>query len=295
MAEYKHIGKNFTPPDILGKVTGKAKFAEDFRADGMLFARLYTSPIAHGKVTNIDVSALDGMDGVIGVLTADDVPAVEAPNGAILTNSPAYIGDPILAVAAIDELTAEEAMTRIKVDIEALPFAVDPLDSLIVGGPDAREEGNVFVRSREGSGFRTVKWSEQQIEEFRAGKEPTGEYANEWSYGDVDGGFADAEVIIEEGFVTTGYAHMSLESRTAMAYWQNGTCYVHGSAQSQSFWMPGLARLLGVEMDKVVLISENTGGGFGSKIGAYPIVALPGYFSKKLGRPVQLRITREQE
>ena len=88
---------------------------------------------------------------------------------------------------------------------------------------------------------------------------------------------------------------MSMEPRTAMAYWQNGTCYVHGSAQSQSFWMPGLARLLGVETKDVVLISENTGGGFGSKIGAYPIAALPGYFSKKIGRPVQLRVTREQE
>ncbi len=295
MTDYKHIGKDFVPPDILGKVTGKAKYAEDFRVDGMVFARLYTSPIAHGKVTHIDTSALDTMEGVIGVLTADDVPAVEAPNAAILTNSPAYIGDPILAVAAVDELTAEEAMTRIKVTIEALPFAVDPLDSLIEGGPDAREEGNIFVRSREGSGFRTVKWSQQQIDEFRAGKEPTGEFTDEWSYGDVEGGFANAEVIFEAPFVTTGYAHMSMEARTAMAYWQNGTCYVYGSAQSQSFWMPGLARLLGVEMSKVVLISENTGGGFGSKIGAYPIAALPGYFSKKLGRPVQLRITREQE
>ncbi len=295
MTDYKHIGKNFVPPDILGKVTGKAKYAEDFRADGMVFARLYTSPIAHGKVTHIDTSALDGMDGVIGVLTADDVPVVEAPNAAILTNTPAFIGDPVLAVAAVDELTAEEAMTRIRVTIEALPFAVDPLDSLIEGGPDAREEGNVFVRSREGSGFRTVKWTAQQISEFRAGKEPTGEFVNEWSYGDIESGFADAAVIVEAPFVTTGYAHMSMEARTVMAYWQNGTCYVYASAQSQSFWMPGLARLLGVEMSKVVLISENTGGGFGSKIGAYPIAALPGYFSKQLGRPVQLRITREQE
>jgi len=295
MTDYKHIGKNFVPPDILGKVTGKAKYAEDFRADGMLFARLYTSPIAHGKVTHIDTSALDGMDGVVGVLTADDVPVVEAPNAAILTNTPAFIGDPVLAVAAVDELTAEEAMTRIRVTIEALPFAVDPLDSLIEGGPDAREEGNVFVRSREGSGFRTVKWTAQQISEFRAGKEPTGEFVNEWSYGDIESGFADAAVIVEAPFVTTGYAHMSMEARTVMAYWQNGTCYVYASAQSQSFWMPGLARLLGVEMSKVVLISENTGGGFGSKIGAYPIAALPGYFSKQLGRPVQLRITREQE
>ena len=89
---------------------------------------------------------------------------------------------------------------------------------------------------------------------------------------------------------------MSMEPRTAMAYWENGKCYVHGSAQSQSFWMPGLARLLGVEQPRTsCLISENTGGGFGSKIGAYPMAALPGWFSKKIGRPVQLRITREQE
>ena len=292
---YKHIGKDFTPPDVIGKVTGKAKYAEDFHPDGMVFARVYTSPMAHGRVTNIDTSALDDMEGIVGVLTAEDVPSVDAPNAAILTNSPAFVGDPILAVAAVDELTAEEAITRVKVDIEPLPFAVDPLDSIIEGGPNAREEGNVYMRSREGSGFRTVKWTPEQVNEFRAGREPTGDFANEWSYGDLEQGFEDAKVVIERPFVTTGYAHMSMEPRTATAYWQNGKCYVYGSAQSQSFWLPGLAGLLGVETKDVVLISENTGGGFGSKIGAYPMAALPGYFSKKLGMPVQLRITREQE
>jgi len=295
MSDYKLVGKDFTPPDVLGKVTGKAKYAEDFRVDGMVYARMYTSPMAHGRVTNIDTSAAEAMEGVVGILTADDVPEVEAPGAAILTNSPAYIGDPILAIAALDEETVESAMAAIKVDIEPLPFVTDPLDSLLEGGPNAREEGNVYARSSEGSGFRTVKWSADQIEEFRAGKEPSGEFVAEWAYGDVDQGIADAEVVLEEPFVTTGYAHMSLESRTAMAYWQNGTCYVHGSAQSQSFWIPGLARLLQIEPKDLVLISENTGGGFGSKIGAYPIAALPGYFSKKINRPVQLRVTREQE
>ena len=196
MATYKHIGKDFTPPDVIAKVTGKAKYAEDFHPDGMVFARVYTSPMAHGRVTNIDTSALDDMEGIVGILTADDVPEVEPPNAAILTNTPAFIGDPILAVAAVDELTAEEAINRIKVDIEPLPFAVDPLDSLVQGGPDAREEGNVYVRSREGSGFRTVKWSQAQIDEFRAGREPTGDFANEWSYGDLEQGFEDAKVVI---------------------------------------------------------------------------------------------------
>ena len=295
MSDYKHIGKDFVPPDITGKVTGKAKYAEDFRVDGMVFARMYTSPVAHGRVTNIDTSAAEAMAGVVGILTADDVPASEAPSAAILTNTPAYIGDPILAVAAEDEKTAEDALAAIKIDIEPLPFVTDPLDSLVSGGANAREEGNVYSRSREGSGFKTVKWTSEQIDEFRAGKEPTGEFVNEWTYGDLEKGFADAKVVIEQPFVTTGYAHMSMEPRTAMAYWENGTCYVHGSAQSQSYFLPGLANMLGVELKNVVLISENTGGGFGSKIGAYPIVGLPGYFSKKIGRPVQLRVTREQE
>ncbi len=295
MADYKHIGKDFTPPDITGKVTGKAMYAEDFRVDGMVYARMYTSPMAHGRVVSIDTSAAEAMDGVVGILTADDLPAVEVPNAPILTNSPAYVGDPILAVAAETEEIAENAMAAIKVKIDPLPFVTDPLDSLLAGGPDAREEGNIYARSSEGSGFRTVKWTKEQIDEFRAGKEPTGEYVSEWTYGDLEKGFADATVILEQPFVTIGYAHMSMEPRTALSYWRNGTCFVHGSAQSQSFWMPGLARLLEIEIKDLVLISENTGGGFGSKIGAYPIAALPGWFSKKINRPVQLRVTREQE
>jgi CO/xanthine dehydrogenase Mo-binding subunit len=235
------------------------------------------------------------MEGVLGILTADDVPNPDAPSAAILTNTPAYIGDPILAVAAEDEKTAEDALAAITVDIEPLPFTTDPLDSLIAGGPDAREEGNVYSRSREGSGFRTIKWTRSQVDEFRAGREPTGEFVNEWGYGDLEQGFADAKVVVEEPFVTIGYAHMSMEPRTAMAYWENGKCYVHGSCQSQTYFMPGLAAMLGIETKDLVLISENTGGGFGSKIGAYPIIGLPGYFSKKINRPVQLRVTREQE
>ncbi|MEX2496851.1 MAG: hypothetical protein WD448_12220, partial [Woeseia sp.] len=143
MNHYRHIGKDFVPPDIAGKVTGKAKYAEDFRADGMVYARVYTSPMAHGRVTGIDTSAIDGMEGLIGILTADDLPPVEPPNAPMLTNTPVYNGEPILAVAAVDEKTAEDAIARIKVQIEPLPFVVDPLDSLVEGGPDAREEGNV--------------------------------------------------------------------------------------------------------------------------------------------------------
>ena len=159
--EYKLIGKDFTPPDVTGKVTGKAKYAEDFRVDGMVFARMYTSPMAHGQVTKIDTSKAEAMEGVVGILTAEDVPEVEPPGSAILTNTPVYIGDPILAVAAETEQLAEDAMALIEVEIEPLPFVTDPLDSLLDGGPNARIEGNVFAPSSEGSGLRTVKWSQE--------------------------------------------------------------------------------------------------------------------------------------
>ena len=135
------IGRDFTPPDIRAKVTGRAKYAEDFRADGMLFCRLLTSPMPHARVVSIDASAALAMDGVVAILTADELPEVTAPGNTILTNEPLYVGAPILAVAAVDETTAQNAIAAINVDLEPLPFCVDPLESLRPGGrtPGLRE------------------------------------------------------------------------------------------------------------------------------------------------------------
>src|SRR5437867_8807020 len=127
----KLIGRNYTTPDLVAKVTGKAKYAEDYRADGMLFCKLLLSPMPHAKVTRIDASAALAMPGVKAILTADDLPAPAASvadNGAViqanpfneraLTNEPLYKGEPILAVAAVDELTAAEAIERIQIEFE---------------------------------------------------------------------------------------------------------------------------------------------------------------------------------
>ena len=154
MADHKLIGKPYSTADLVAKVTGRAKYAEDFRAEGMLFAKLLSSPMPHGRVRSIDTSAAEAMPGVEAILTADDLPPVDAPNEAGLTNEPMYEGEPILAVAAVDETTAAEAIERIHVDLEPLPFAVDPLDSLRPGGPDARTDGNTIV----GRELSTIKW-----------------------------------------------------------------------------------------------------------------------------------------
>src|SRR2546422_3941929 len=158
MPENKLVGHNYTTPDLIAKVTGKAKYAEDYRVDGMLFAKLLLSPMPHARVVRIDTRAAAAMPGVKAILTVDDLPAVvEGANlgeGIIastlsergLTNEPLYVGDPVLAVAAVDEATATEAIEKIQIDFEPLPFVVDPLESLRPGSPNARTHGNVWVR-----------------------------------------------------------------------------------------------------------------------------------------------------
>src|ERR1700719_1403252 len=159
MAEHKLVGQNYTTPDLVAKVTGKAKYAEDFRAEGMLFAKLLLSPMPHARVVRIDASAALAMPGVKAILTADELPApadivtdlgqtIKAnPKGErALTNEPLYHGEPILAVAAVDEYTAAEAIEKIQVEFEPLPFVVDPLVSLRPGGPNPRLDGNIWGR-----------------------------------------------------------------------------------------------------------------------------------------------------
>jgi CO/xanthine dehydrogenase Mo-binding subunit len=289
---YKLIGKDFTPPDVVSKVNGKAKYAEDFRAEGMLACRLLTSPMPHARVRNIDASEALKIKGVVAILTADDVPSFPPPQNPILTNEPLYVGEPILAVAAENETIAAEAIDKIKVDLQPLPFVVDPLESLHPGGPEARTDGNVAnVRLK----LQKIKWTARDFATAGEGKLPTGKPAEEWTYGDVDAGFKDAKVVLDETFVTAGYSHHCMEPRSAMAYWQNGKCYLHGSSQSQSFMTPGLARYIGIKPQDLVYVAEYCGGGFGSKAVPYPVMSIPAHMSKKTGRPVLMRISRAEE
>jgi CO/xanthine dehydrogenase Mo-binding subunit len=290
--DYKLVGKDFTPPDVVAKVTGRAKYTEDFRAEGMLFLKLFLSPLPHARVTRIDASDALKMKGVVAVMTADDLPKIDPPDNTMLTNEPVYFGQPILAVAAIDEETAANAVEMIKVDLQPLPFVMDPLESLYPGGPDAQSNGNV---SSDTVKLQTVKWKAQDFAAAREGQLPMGTASEEWSYGDLEAGLAAAKLVLDEVFVTASYSHMSQETRSAMAYWQNGKCYVHGSCQSGTNAVPGLARYIGIDPSQLVFIAEYCGGGFGSKGSAYPTMALPAHMAKKTGRPVMWRASRAEE
>ena len=294
MAE-KLIGKDIAPPDLVAKVTGRAKYAEDFRTEGMVFAKLLLSPMPHARVRRVDASEALAMEGVLGILTPDDLPSVEAPNEAPLTYEPLYQGEPILALAAVDETIAADAIEKIKVDFEPLPFAIDPLQSLRPDGPNARTEGNTYVRTRESREFQTLKWSQDVFDSAPEGTLPMGEPQIDWSIGDVDAGFADARVIIEETLNHQSLTHHPMEPRSSMAYWQNGKLYLYTSTQSVARTRAAVAAQMDLDLADVVLIGEYCGGGFGSKISGSPVMLIPAHFSRKLNRPVMMRINRYEE
>jgi xanthine dehydrogenase molybdenum-binding subunit len=293
---YELIGKDFVPPDIRGKVTGKARYSEDIRVDGMVFCRLLLSPMPHARVVGIDPSRALAMEGVIDVLTADEVPAQPGPAEPILTNEPLFVGQPILAVAAVDETRAQDAIDAIEVELEPLPFTVDPLDSLYPGGPDARADGNVIDNRLQGPpSLKQLKWTAADFAAVSEGQLPTGEPGAEWSYGDLEARFSEAALVLDETFVTAGMSHHSMEPRSALAYWENGKCFLYGSTQSQSYVVPDLASFIGIPVEDLVYIAETCGGGFGSKGSAYPTMSIPAHMSRKIGRPVMMRIGRAEE
>src|SRR5665213_2173092 len=291
--KYKLIGKDFVVSDVEAKVTGRAKYVEDFRADGMVFCKTLTSPIPHAKIRSIDTSVAMKMPGVLGILTADDTPQFPPPAPGILAKDETfYVGEPLLAIAADTEENAIAAIEAVKIDFQQLPHVVDPLESLFPGGPNAREGGNVAAGQIK---LQTVKWDGADFAAAGEAKLPLGRPAEEWTYGDVDAGFKKAKVVVEENFVSATYSHNCMETRSTFAYWQGGKCFLHGSNQSHTAAIANISRYIGIKPNQLVFIAEYCGGGFGSKIPGYPNMAIAALMSKKINRPVMHRISRDEE
>lgn len=311
----KLVGQNYTTPDLVAKVTGRSRYAEDFRVDGMLFAKLLLSPMPHARVRSVDTSAAEAMPGVRAILRAGELPApadlvtdlgetIRAnPKGErALTDEPVYAGEPVLAVAAIDEETAAAAIEAIEVDFEPLPFVVDPLASLRPGGPNPRLEGNVWGRRPAEPGsppgpldVQELKWTAEDFAEYDQGRMPTGKPQVEWSYGDLEAGFKSAALVLDETFSVANNQHHTLETRSALAYWRNGKLYMHTGTQSAVQTVASIARWMRLDPADVVLITEYTGGGFGSKATGAVSCMIPALLAKKANAPVLMRITREEE
>src|SRR5690606_15832110 len=141
--------------------------------------------------------------GYVGALLPEDVQNPPAPEIPLLFTEPAYIGAPILLLAAESETAAQDALEKVRVDYEPLPFHVDPLASLHPDRPDARTDGNVGAS---GVDFQTLKWTAADFDNAGPGM-PMGKAAQEWEYGDIEAGFAQAKLVLDETFVHASNSH----------------------------------------------------------------------------------------
>jgi xanthine dehydrogenase YagR molybdenum-binding subunit len=282
-ADLAVIGKHV--PRIGGRamVTGAARYTVDVKLPGMLYARILRTPHPHARVRSIDTSAAERYPGVRAVYvvtgrsTHDPATPVRSPLPTLR-----YAGASIAAVAATSRSAADAATHLIRVDYDPLPFVVDMDAARQPGAPD------VFG----GDGGRTQAASGNQPANVRG---PTIASVYGGARGDLAQGFRDAEVVIEGEFRTQVQTHCCLEPHAIVADWQADRLTVYTSTQATVAVRNDLADAFGLPREKVRVITEYMGGGFGSKlnIGDYGYIAVE--LSRKAGAPVSLVFDRSEE
>lgn len=277
MKKYTVINTPVHNIDGIAKVTGRAKYTFDVTLPHMLYGKILRSPYQHAKILNIDTSKAEGLIGVKAVVTGKDTLGIkqgiwrrfkELCDEEILARSKVrYIGEPVAAVAAVDEDAAEEALDLIEVEYEPLPGVFEPLEAIKEGAPQLHEhaERNINVT-------RHIEW------------------------GDVDEEFKKADYVREDWFRCSSQAHVCLETHCAVAsYSPEGKLTVWTSTQSHYYIQVLLSWLLGLRENDVRVISRYTGGGFGSKFEIDSAQFCSSLLSMKLCRPVKIVLTREEE
>ena len=297
---YKVIGTRPVRHDGVDKVTGRALYGADVRLPRMLHGRVKRSPHAHARVTRIDTSKAEAMEGVLGVLTAQDFPdpgdrVVSTVRGLqplrwlsgflLARDKVLFRGHPVAAVCAADLHVAEDALELIEVEYEVLPPVLDLDEAMSDAAPILHED---------------LRTDELLRAAYNApGENPVDKPTNiakhlELSLGDTAKGFAEADVIVEGDFATD-WAHQGyIEPFASTAQWnQDGQLTVWTSTQGAFPIRDNLATILDLPISRIKVIPTEIGGGFGGKLKLYlePLAAL---LSKKTGRPVQLQMTRQE-
>ena len=294
------IGKPVPRLDGRLKVTGAARYTVDIGLPGMLHARVLRSPYPNARVRAIDTRAAERYPGVRAVHIVDEVVglAVERDPGHLnpqYVRSPSrvppllYVGADIAAVAATTAQAAEEALRLIEVDYEVLPFVVDmdqarkPDAPLVFGGP-TEEEGT-------GGGGGAARGIPQHGNvRGPVQKSPFG-----GPRGDMEQGFAQAEVVVEGELRTQVQTHCCLETHAMVADWRPDGLTVYTSTQDTIGVRDDLAHAFKLSINRVRVVCEYMGGGFGSKFGAGNYGRIAVHLSRKAGAPVRLVLDRQEE
>ncbi len=275
-----HVGQAIRRKEDPRLITGRARYVDDIVLPGTLWAAFVRSPEAHAKIVSIDSSLALERDGIHAVYTGEDMsdlggplpmawvpPGVEVNNPEhwpIARGAVKHVGDPVAVVIGEDRYGVIDAVEDVIVEYDPLPVVVDP---------EAALEGAPFVHEQLGTN-KVHEWS--------------------LSGGDMDAGFAEADVVIERRVVNHRTAGAPIEPRGVLADYRAGSLTLWSATQVPHFVRLFLAILLGMSEERVRVIAPEVGGGFGSKLQVYGEEVFACWASRKLGRPIKWIETRSE-
>ncbi len=273
------IGAGIPRPDAVDKVRGEARFADDLAFPGMLHGWVVRSPYPHAKIVRIDPTAVLDDPDVVCVVTHADVPGTNVVH-VVYDDQPAlasdvvrYVGEPVALVAAMSRRAAKRAAGHVLVEYEELPAVSDPMAALepdapiLVADPAAAEGG--------GNLFNAMVLRK----------------------GDVERGFAEADVIVEAEYETGYQEHAYIEPQGAIAVPDElGSIAIHASMQCPFYVQNAVAKVIGLPLSKVRAVQTATGGAFGGKEDVPSLIcSLAALMAHKARRPVKLVLDRGED
>ena len=262
------VGVSVPRPDAAEKVTGRAVYLREIEVPGMAYGKILPSPFPHALITHIDASRARKMPGVYGVLTSFELKDMELTYGSGVPDRPVvaidkvrFQGEPVAAVAAVDEATAQEALELIQVEYEDLPIVTDVMEAL---SPDSSKvhDSNLLNEVH-------------------------------YHWGDVEKGFAESDRIFEDTFTFPMVYHYAMEPHAAIARYDSQGITVWSSAQHPFSVRTELARVFRLPLHRVNVIVPYLGGGFGSKSNT-KVEPLAVALSKEAGRPVRVALSVDE-
>ncbi len=279
------VGKSVRRVDAFEKVTGAALFADDIQfGPGLCYGRLVRSPVAHALVKAVDASRALQVPGVKAVVTGKDVPS---NIGLYLIDRPVfardrvrYVGEPVAGVVARSEAIAEEAARLVAVEYDELPAIFDPVEAAQPGAPLLHPD----LGSYEVANFIFPQPGTNVSEHFKLRK------------GDVEAAWQQCTAIVEGTFRLPQIQHVPIEPHVAVSLWeQSGQVTLWTCSQSPFAQRDLIAQSLGIPHGNLRVVSPYVGGGFGGKAGVSMEVCAVVMARAVKGRPVKLRMTREEE
>ncbi len=281
MPEESVLGKNYPRVDAADKVSGRSQYAGDVYLPGMLVCKVLKSGRPHARILRIDTSKAARVPGVRAVITGNDVPDVRFGSGAVkdrrvfALEKVRYVGEPLAAVAAVDEIAALEALDLIEVEYEDLPAVTDPIDALKPDAPLVHDELPRYDGYAAGMGGNVCTILDNDR-------------------GDVDKAFAEAAYIFEDTFRSQGINQGYLEPMACVANVDpSGRINVWTSTQGPYAVRASLAAVLQMPIARLRIIPTELGGGFGAKL-RLCLEPYPVFLALKTGKPVKMVATREE-